>query len=263
MFNMNQKNSRQTFLGENLEKVLENSRIGILGLGGGGSIICAELAHIGFKKFLLCDPDEFEESNINRLIGSMFTDIANSTEKIVIATRQIKGINPEAEIRVFKKRWQECIDEPSLKECKIIFSCLDDFMNRVQIEAFCRANNIILIDIGMTVKQDTVENFSIMGQIVLSHPEGPCFKCYRFIDEEDLKKEADQYGDAGNRPQVIWPNAILASTAIGLGVEILTNWNNRSTKVFYKRFDGNSLLLTDDLRVKEGITTEKKKCPHY
>ena len=47
----------------------------------------------------------------------------------------------------------------------------------------------------------------MMGQTVLSHPKGPCFKCYNFITDEDLAKEAN-YGDAGVRPQVIWANSI-------------------------------------------------------
>jgi hypothetical protein len=37
--------------------------------------------------------------------------------------------------------------------------------------------------------------------------------------------EAEKYGAAGSRPQVVWPNGVLASTAVGLAVQLLTPWH--------------------------------------
>ena len=41
------------------------------------------------------------------------------------------------------------------------------------------------------------------------------------ITEEKLKEEAAKYGAAGPDAQVIWPNGVLASTAVGLFVQLV------------------------------------------
>ena len=48
--------------------------------------------------------------------------------------------------------------------------------------------------------------------------------CMQLLTEETLAKEAQNY-NAGSQPQVVWPNGILASTAIGQAVELLTGWS--------------------------------------
>jgi molybdopterin/thiamine biosynthesis adenylyltransferase len=258
---MSERNSRQSFLGVEFHKFIEKEIVSIVGLGGGGSILTTELAHIGFKNFFLCDPDEFEESNINRLMGSVHRDIERRTDKVKIAERVIRDISPDANVFSMKGKWQDCIGDSSFKKSKIIFSGLDDFANRVQLESFARRNKIPLIDIGLTIKK--VENYHMMGQVVLSHPEGPCFKCYQFITDRDLKEETDKYGDAGPRAQVIWANAILASAAIGLGISLISDWNKTKTVSFYKHLDGNDLSLKDNLGIELGKFDAKFKCPHF
>ena len=258
---MKEINSRQEFLGNDFLSSLNRISIGVVGLGGGGSIIISSLAHIGFKKLFICDPDDFEESNMNRLLGAHITDIKNKTSKVDISERVLLSIDPSIEIMKKKTIWQKCIESEELKKCKIIFSCLDDFSNRVQLESFTRKNGIILIDIGLTIRSDGQGNFHSMGQVVMSHPEGPCFKCLEFITDNDLKLEASRYGKVGNRAQVIWANSILANTAIGLGVEILSKWTGIELKVFYMHFDGNKLTLFENFKVKSGYFQEKK-CEH-
>lgn len=255
-------NSRQTFLGNKFLSSLDQVRVGVVGLGGGGSIVISSLAYIGFKRFFICDPDNFEESNMSRLLGAHNTDIKNRTPKVNIAERALRSVDPSIELIKKRKIWQECIESEEMKECRIIFSCLDDFSNRIQLESFTRKNGIVLIDIGLTIKSDTQGNFYSMGQVVMSHPEGPCFKCLEFIADNDLALEASKYGESGIRPQVIWANSILANTAVGIGVEILSKWTGKSPKVFYRHFDGNQLILFENLKVKSGYFKEKK-CNHF
>lgn len=259
---MKRRNSRQTFLGENFLKSLDRDKIAVVGAGGGGSLVAASLAHIGFKNYFICDPDDFEESNINRLFGSGPSDVESNTPKIEIISRMVRYVEPSANIFAKKLRWQRCIKMKEFLECKIIFSCLDDFSNRIQIEAFSRKNGIILIDIGLSIKKDKSGQYHSMGQIVLSHPDGPCFKCLDFITDKDLEIESSNYGDVGSRPQVIWANSILANTAVGLGVEILSGWTGKNPKIFYKHLCGNKLNLLDNFKV-ENKSFSGKKCTHY
>ena len=49
--------------------------VGIVGLGGIGSIVALELAHLGVKQFILVDDDAVETTNLNRLVGATTKDV--------------------------------------------------------------------------------------------------------------------------------------------------------------------------------------------
>src|SRR5262249_22761740 len=76
---------RQSFLGSDAEDKIANCRVAVIGLGGGGSHVVQQLAHIGFKRYVLYDGDIVEESNLNRLVGAKLTDVKAETPKLHIA----------------------------------------------------------------------------------------------------------------------------------------------------------------------------------
>ena len=204
---MNPRYQRQSFLGEGSQDTIERATIGIVGLGGGGSHIGQQAAHIGFQRYALYDPQTAED------IGR---------EKLKIARRVICGLQPAAKIISIRERWQSK-PEP-LMGCDIVFGCVDSFQDRDELETFCRRHLILYIDIGMDIHQVDGEPPRMAGQVILSAPGHECMKCLGFITPEKLAKEAQAYGAAGPKPQVVWPNGVLASTAVGLAVEALTGW---------------------------------------
>lgn len=231
-------NSRQSFLGNNLNDVLDNCLVGIVGLGGGGSQIVQQLAHIGFKNYLLCDFDTIEDTNLNRNVGATKQDVARNATKMSIAKRQVRKLHPDASIIELKKKWQD--NDQRLKPCDIIFGCLDGYQNRAELESFTRRSLIPYIDIGMDVIRNEIDPPRMSGQVFASIPGYPCMRCYDFINERVLGQEVKKYGDAGIRPQVIWPNAILAGTAVGLAINLLTNWIEKGEEqIIYYEYDGN------------------------
>ena len=66
--------SRQSFLGSDSEQLIARCTVGVPGLGGGGSHIVQQLAHIDFKRYVLYEDDLTEESNLNRLVGTESRD---------------------------------------------------------------------------------------------------------------------------------------------------------------------------------------------
>lgn len=58
---------RQNFLGIDSDAILARTRVAIIGLGGGGSHVVQQLAHIGIGHFVIVDDDEISDSNLNRL----------------------------------------------------------------------------------------------------------------------------------------------------------------------------------------------------
>lgn len=250
-------NDRQGFLGENSPFIFENARVCVIGYGGGGSHIGQQLAHIGIKHATVYDGDSIEETNMNRLIGAWFSDVKKKLFKTDIAKRTIKKILPGAVIRTVKTRWQE---EPEyLQESDIVIAGVDSLADREQLEAECRRYLIPLIDIGMDVFEMPDHSFAMAGQVILSLPGAACMQCFGYLTPEDLGAEARRYGDAGHRPQVVWPNGTLASSAVGIAVDLLTGWTKRQDAPAYLAYDGNRGLLTEHPRGKFA----PKTCIHY
>lgn len=254
---MSSKLIRQSFLGENSNEILGNSKIAFTGLGGGGSHVVQQYAHLGLGNFVLLDFDRIEESNLNRLVGATARDVRDSKRKTTIAKRLIKSINPDANVIICNTPWQE--SSQYLRDCDLIYGCLDTFSQRRDLELFARRFIIPYIDIGMDVHY-AGNQFSISGQVILSMPGGLCMHCMKFLREDLLEKEAAKYGDAGGKPQVIWPNGVLASTAVGLGVQLLTPWHQTKAGSIYLEYDGNMGVVYPSPRMKylEGVV-----CQHF
>lgn len=106
------------------------------------------------------------------------------------------------------------------------------------------------IDIGMDVHGD--ERPVIGGQIILSSPCGPCMTCMGFLTAEKLAAEAARYGSAGGRPQVVWPNGALASTAVGLAVDLVTGWP-------HVQLDASDFMPNGYIKVREGKTKSAER----
>ena len=248
---------RQSFLGKNSHWYLQQTKIGIVGLGGGGSHIMQQLAHIGVGNYVLCDPDIVEESNLNRMVGSNANDAQTKTPKVQVAKRIIKSLLADANVNAFSAPWESCTEQ--LKSCDIVVGCLDTVAGRRDLEATCRRNLIPLIDIGMDVYESKT-GFDVRGQVILSMPGDLCFQCYDFVNEENLRKEAERYGAAGGRPQVVWSNGVLASTAVGIVVDLITGWSNLQNRRVYFSYNGNDNTIKPHIREEFPL---QQKCSHY
>ena len=256
---------RQSFLGRDSDAVLEAATIGIVGLGGGGSHVVQQAAHMGIGGYVNVDPQTIDHTNTNRLVGGTLADVYRKAAKIGIiktlvrglnhlvggtldyiecergktgiAERLIRGLNPQARVISIPERWQQGADQ--LKTSDVIVGAVDSFTERDELERFARRYLIPYIDIGMDVHDLGESRFLVSGQVILSTPGAPCLRCCGFLTNERLKKEANRYGAAGNRPQVVWSNGILASTAIGMLAQILTPWYQGPPAFVYLEYDGN------------------------
>jgi molybdopterin/thiamine biosynthesis adenylyltransferase len=248
--------SRQSFLGPDSEEFIQRCTVAVPGLGGGGSHVVQQLAHIGFQNYVLYDDDAVEESNLNRLIGAKAADALAETPKLHLAKMMIYGLQPRAMIRGFACKWQE-YPEP-MRESQVVIGCVDSYKGREELEIACRRYLMHYIDIGMDVHSK--DSPVIAGQIIQSSPGGPCMRCMGFLTDEKLAREAALYGNAGGRPQVVWPNGVLASTAVGLAVDLVTNWTQKQRSHAYLVYDGNEGTITPSVTLRN---LDISGCPHF
>jgi hypothetical protein len=248
---------RQSFLGYESETQLAGLKVGIVGLGGGGSHIVQQLAHVGVGSFVIMDPDRIEESNLNRLVGGTESDVRKGELKVRIAARVIRAVDSQATILPISTRWQET--PAALRDCDIIFGCVDSFAARDELERSARRSLTPYIDLGMDV-HDVEGRFAITGQVALSMPGEVCLHCMNVLRADLLAAEAADYGAAGDKPQVIWPNGVLASMAVGLMMQLVTPWHDEHDKFVLLEYDGN---LCEVRRSSASEFLRYKTCTHF
>lgn len=252
---MSERVSRQSFLGATSDEVLRTTTVGLVGLCGGGSHIAQQSAHVGVGRYRLFDPQRIEGTNLNRLVGATALDVDQQTLKTDIVKRLILSIRPRADVRAYPTLWQSAGD--ALRECDVIFGCVDSFAARNELERQARRYLTPYIDIGMDVHSDGAA-FAISGQVFLSLPGGPCLRCAGILTDARLAQEAADYGAAGSRQQVVWPNGVLASTAIGLFMRVVTPWTTSAPAPLLE-YDGNRGTVA----VSHKVLFLPAVCPHF
>jgi len=249
---------RQSFLGAESDTILAGLTIGLVGLGGGGSHVAQQLAHVGVGGFVIVDDDCIDESNLNRLVGGTIQDVQIGSSKVDIAARLIRSVNPNARIEKHKKRWQEASD--SLKSCDVVIAGIDNVRSKAELDAFTKRFMMPLIDMGMDVSVLKNDQFLISGQVVLTGPGEPCLRCLGIVTDDAIAREAARYGAAGGRPQVVWPNGLLGSIAVGLLVQLVTPWNGQLTTSAFIEYDGNTHATRDSHRLR---WCRENPCTHF
>ena len=253
---------RQSFLGRESEAKLNRAILGLVGLGGGGSHVAQQTAHLGIGGYVLVDPDYITDTNTNRLVGGTLADLRTSdtppATKVAIAERMIRGLKEAPRIVPIVDTWHGATDQ--LKRCDVIVGAVDSYRDREQLERFARRHLIPYVDIGMDVHEMGDNRFLISGQVILSMPGSPCLRCCGVVTDARLSEESHAYGAAGGRPQVVWSNGILASTAVGLAIQLVTPWFRNATEFVYLDYDGNQGTVTPNARMK---FLQGKSCSHH
>ena len=204
------------------QRILSSLRIGIVGLGGTGTIILQELVHLGVNNFLLLDPDTVEATNLNRLIGATLADVGRS--KVKVAKEWAMRINPNVNIEAREESVLKSSVTRSLTATDFIFSCTDSHGSRAVLNQFAYQYLIPMIDMGVVIATQQRHITHIAGRTQMLAPGLACMVCGNLLDSEqvrrdlltDFERKADPYiiDQPEPAPAVISLNATMASLAI-------------------------------------------------
>ena len=126
---------------------LKDKSCAIIGLGGLGTNVAVHMAGAGIGRMYLCDFDTVSESNLNRQFMYTADDVGKM--KCEVLHKRLSAYSPECEIVAVNEKITEAYHSEALKNCNIIFSCVDNNEARMILESFCRENNIPLVHGGI------------------------------------------------------------------------------------------------------------------
>lgn len=204
------------------QALLKTLRVGIVGLGGTGSIVAQQLVHLGVEDFLLLDPDRVEFTNLNRLLGAHRADVGSP--KVEIAKRMLREVNPEARIEVHLESGLLAQVATRLLDVDFVFGCTDSQGSRAVLNQLSYQFLLPIIDMGVSIVAADGLVSHMAGRVNMLAPGLGCFVCGQFLDPEavrvdlltDFERAADPYviGSREPAPAVISLNSTVASLAV-------------------------------------------------
>lgn len=217
--------------GDEGQRIIRSLHVGIVGLGGTGSVACQELAHLGVDRFTLIDPDKLEATNLNRVAGSKPSDVG--TAKVDVTRRMVDDIRLGADVTTIVGDVVDDATADRLLECDFLLICTDSHASRAVVNQIAYQHLIPTIDMGTSITVDDEGAVThISGRVQMLSPGLPCLVCCRTLNGEEIRREMmspeerarDRYivGGAVPQPSVMSINGTLSSLAITMFLGAVT-----------------------------------------
>jgi molybdopterin/thiamine biosynthesis adenylyltransferase len=237
---------RQSLLfGARGQEILKAAKIGIIGMGGVGSLVSEWAARLGVGEIVAIDYDKLEPSNNSRVVGATRWDAPEfllnsrfavlrglgkrlSTHKVHIGRRVARIANPRIRYHPVVGNVVDERDALKLKDADFIFLCADSAQSRLVFNALVHQYLIPGVQIGTKVSVDKatgdILDIFCVSRPVLPQANGGCLWCNQLISPAKLQEEAisDEQrkrqayvDDSGvHAPSVITLNALGAAQAV-------------------------------------------------
>lgn len=152
------------------QKKLKDATVVIVGCGGLGSQLIANLVSVGIGHYVLVDPDIVVESNLNR----QFLHFGHlGHHKVDSAEEWIMTALPDATVVKHRRALSDENAESIVAEGDIVADCLDNVQSRHILARACRAVRKPLVHAGVE---------ALFGQVMTFLPDSP-------VTLEDIMKE--------------------------------------------------------------------------
>jgi molybdopterin/thiamine biosynthesis adenylyltransferase len=248
------------------QDILRRSKIGIIGLGGAGSLLAEYLGRLGVGEFVLADPDRAEVSNLPRLTAASHFDamtwLANermpawlrylgirlARPKVTLARRNIRRANPYARVDAIFGNFLEADIAAKFIDCDYLFLAADTMRARLLFNAIVHQYLIPGVQVGAKVRVD-VSSGDVLDAYSVVRPvtsESGCLLCNHLINSAKLQEESISDEDRKRQryidePEVIAPsvitlNAVAASQAANDFLFYMTGLREQTATTAYMRF---------------------------
>ena len=219
---------------DTMRKVMNDQTIGIIGVGGLGSVIAENLIHSGFHAIHLIDPDRVEVTNLNRIVGAYYCDAATNRLKVEVVQEHLQRINPDAMVYAHAIGVEEEAALPVLMQCDWLIVATDNHFSRYQAQNIAIQLGAPLISAGVNITVEGQNITDMSGEVITArNGDGLCLNCLgrinptavaahenrgEFIGDE-LVRRGYVSGREVKEPAVKTLNAILGA----MTVEVLLN----------------------------------------
>lgn len=228
--------------GDRGQALLAAQKVGIIGLGGAGSLINEYLARLGVGHIVAIDDDRVNLTNLPRLVGAHRLDAlpwltgehmpvpmrrigeAYATRKVTVARRVARQANRGVDFVSIPTDLAEPGVVDRLTDCDFVFLAADTMQARLLTNALIHQYLIPGVQVGAKVQVDD-ESGAVQDVFSVVRPLAPgngCLWCNELINPARLAEEAaspkqrrvQRYVPEVVAPSVITMNAVATSHAV-------------------------------------------------
>ena len=214
--------------GEELQKRIAELVIGVVCVGGIGSLLVEQLMRLFPGKIVYSDKDRIDFTNLNRFVGAIPIDARLNARKIDVASRNILSFNPNQQIYAIHGDFLKKVNQEQFTQCDFIFGASDSNAVRLATNRLCLAHGIPYLDCGSGAIVLDGHLKAAGGQVIKILPDSSfCLHCsdiidvksamQEFLSKEERKRQEEQGYIRGAQipaPQVYSLNMMVASWAI-------------------------------------------------
>lgn len=223
---------------------LRHARVGIVGVGGTGSHVVVQLAHLGIGHLVLVDDDVIERSNLSRIVGATAADVGQT--KVDVLASVVARIRHETTVESLPESVLE-MNTDALATCDLIVCCTDNHGSRAVLTELAAQYLVPLVDLGIEV-QRAHTGTRAGGGVRVVRPGEPCLHCMGVLDpaivredfltnDQRLEEAARGYlhGVAEPAPSVVALNGVVSSLAVVEVLDLLLGlFERRPPRLLYR-----------------------------
>ena len=236
-------------LGKEGHTLIRNLRIGVVGIGGLGSHVVQQLAHLGVGHLIAVDPDQVSVTNLSRLVGASQRDVWLRRRKTRLAHRMTRQLGRKSRVTEVCAPVETRAAATQLLTCNLIFGCTDNQLSRTVLNTMAFQYYLPVIDIGVEL-----QTAAMGGRVSWLSPGGACLWCMGVLDPDTVRVEqlppalrkdevARGYiqGIDEPAPAIVSINGVVASLGVTEMLARLTGFagtGSRSSLLLYRLTDG-------------------------
>ncbi len=244
------------------QSILSNMKVGIIGLGGGGSLINEWLARLGIGHIVAVDFDRVDITNLPRIVGATRWDALTilsgsgqpflrsigkrfARHKVKVAKRVAKQARPNIRYDAIVGDIMNEHTAQLLTDVDFLFLASDTMQSRLVFNALVHQYLIPGAQVGAKVRIDnktgSIADIHVASRLVLPYPGGGCLDCHQLISPERLRLEAlsekerkaQRYIDDADikEPSVITLNVLSAAQVVNDLMMMFTGLYQDSTNM--------------------------------
>ena len=168
-------------------------KVGIVGLGSGGSVVAEAVARIGVEQIVLIDHDRVKEHNLDRLLNATVKDICRP--KVEVAAKAIRRNSTARRVQVTALPVSIQDEEAYLAalDCDVLFGCVDRPVP-LEILNYAAHSHLIPVFSGAVEVQTNPQNDGLFSAHWRAHtitPYHQCLRCNGQYNSSAVVKELD------------------------------------------------------------------------
>lgn len=207
--------------GPDIQSVLGDLRVAIVGAGGTGSALAEQLVRLGVRHLSLIDNDTLSASNVTRVYGSTLNDVGRP--KVEVLRDHLSRIAPDLACSTIRGMVTVKSVAETLRAVDVVFGCTDDNAGRLVLSRLSTFLLTPVIDVGVLLSSDRAGALTgIDGRVTTLTPGAGCLVCRDRVDmaraaaEMRTPQERQKLADEGYAPALgqTEPAVVAFTTAV-------------------------------------------------